>query len=152
MGINGTPRKRFHKWKFVVEIEGVSFAGFQSVSGLEVEIATVSISEGGSMIPNKSPGRATFAKITLSRGATSDRDLYDWYLEVARIAANVGQPDPVYVRDFDIVQQDRNGEELQRWRVFGAWPSKFSAGDWDNESDEFRIESVELEIDRFDLV
>ena len=30
--------------------------------------------EGGSLIPNKSPGRLTFSDVTLERGATQDRD------------------------------------------------------------------------------
>ncbi len=152
MGINGTPRARFHKWKFVVEIEGIAYAGFQNAGPLEAETATLAISEGGAMIPDKSPGRVTFQPITLTRGATNDRDLYNWFLEVAKVSADTGEDDPIYKRDIDIVQQSRSGAELQRWRVFGCYPKKFSAGDWDNESDEFRVESVELEIDRFDLV
>ncbi len=40
----------------------------------------------------------------------------------------------------------------RRWSLFQAWPIKFVAGDWDNESDENVIESVTLTYDIFDLV
>jgi len=152
MPIQGTPRRRHHKWKFVVEIAGVAFAGFNKAGPLEVEVATVAISEGGSSIPHKSPGRSTFAKITLERGATTDRDLWDWFLEVADVAANVGLVDDDYKRDFDIVQQERDGSEIMRWRIYRAFPTKFSAGDWDNDADEYRIESVEIDFDYFEPV
>ena len=147
MAINGTPRTYYHKWKFIIEIEGIAWAGFKTCSAIEMEAATVAISEGGSVIPRKSPGRITVSKVTLERGATADNDLYSWWLEVANVAANGGEPDDAYKRDVDIVQQDRNGDELQRWRLFRAWPTKYMAGDFDNESDEFRIESVELDLD-----
>lgn len=152
MPIIGTPRKRHHRWKFVVEIAGIVSAGFQAAGPLEAESATVAISEGGSIIPHKSAGRATFAKVTLSRGATSDRDMYDWWLQTANAAANGGAVDEDLKRSFDIVQQDRDGTELRRWRIFNAFSTKFTAGDWDNESDEFVIEQVEIDYDYFDLI
>ena len=37
-------------------------------------------------------------------------------------------------------------------RCPGAWPVKFVAGSWDNESDENVIESVTLTYDFFELV
>ena len=51
----------------------------------------------------------------------------------------------------DIVQQDRNGKTLRRWSLSNAWPTKFVAGEWDNEADENVIESLTLTYDFFDL-
>ena len=152
VGIVGTPRKRHHKWKFVIEIEGIASAAFKTCSELSAEIATVAISEGGRLTPEKSAGRVTITKITLERGATSELDMWSWFREVADIAANTGLVDDEYKRDIDIVQQDRDGSELVRWRVYRAFPTKFSAGDWDNEADEFRMESVELDFDSFEPI
>ena len=50
------------------------------------------------------------------------------------------------------VQQDRGGVTLRRWPLSRAWPIKFVAGEWDNESDENVIESVTLTYDFFELV
>jgi phage tail-like protein len=151
MTIVGNPRSHFKKFKFLVSIDGVACAGFSKASSLEVECAAVSQWEGGSLIPHKSPGRLTFSDVTLERGATLDHDLFDWFQDVALTASGLGLPDPLYKRNLDVVQQDRDGTTLRRWSLYGAWPVKFVAGEWDNESDENVIESVTLTYDYFEL-
>jgi phage tail-like protein len=150
MAVIGQPRSFHKKFKFIVEIDSIAHTGFQKCSELSVEVAKVEYSEGGALIPDKSPGRLTFADITLDRGATSDQDLYTWMKQVADAAANTGLVDPKYKRNLDIVQQDRDGTALRRWRLTGAWPVKFVGGEWDNETDENVIESVTLTFDFFD--
>jgi phage tail-like protein len=151
MPVIGNPRTFHKKFKFIVEIDGLASAGFQKCSELSVEVANVQYYEGGALIPNKSPGRLTFADVTLERGATSDKDLFDWLTQVADAAANAGLNEPEFKRNLDIVQQDRDGSTLRRWSLTGAWPVKFVAGDWDNEADENVIESVTLTYDFFEL-
>jgi len=51
-----------------------------------------------------------------------------------------------------VVQLDRDGSELRRWTLYNAWPTKFNAGEWDNEADENVIEQVTLTFDYFDIV
>ena len=152
MAVIGTPRTFHKKFKYVVEIDGFTYAGFQKCSELSVEVANVQYFEGGSLIPNKSPGRLTFADVTLERGATRDHDLFDWFQDVAITSSGLGLPDVAYKRNLDIVQQDRDGVTLRRWTLVRAWPVKFVAGEWDNESDENVIESVTLTYDFFELV
>ena len=79
MTVIGNPRSFHKKFKFIVEIDDVAHAGFQKCSVLSVEVANVQYFEVGSLIPNKSPGRLTFADVTLERGATQDRNLFDWF-------------------------------------------------------------------------
>ena len=152
LAIIGNPRSFHKKFKFIVEIDDVGHAGFQKCSELSVEVANVQYFEGGSLIPNKSPGRLTFADVTLERGATQDRDLFDWFQDVAITSSGLGLTDVNYKRNLDIVQQDRDGSTLRRWSLSRAWPVKFVAGDWDNEADENVIESVTLTFDFFELV
>ena len=64
--------------------------------------------EGGSLIPNKSPGRLTFSDVTLERGATQDRDLFDWFQDVAITSSGLGLTDVNYKRNLDIVQQEHH--------------------------------------------
>lgn len=151
MPIIGTPRTFHKKFKFLVEVDQLASAGFQKASELSVEVAAIEYHEGGSLIPNKSPGRLKFSDITLERGATKDQDLFDWFSEVAEAAANAGLVEPLFKRNVDIVQQDRDGTTLRRWSLSGAWPTKFVAGAWDNEADENVIESVTLTYDFFTL-
>ena len=60
MAVIGNPRSFHKKFKFIVEIDDIGHAGFQKCSELSVEVANVQYFEGGSLIPNKSPGRPTF--------------------------------------------------------------------------------------------
>lgn len=148
----GTPRNFHKKFKFVVEIDTLGSAAFRSASELSVEAAKVEHSEGGVLIPDKSPGRLTYSDVTLERGATLDRELFDWFVEVADAAANAGLVEPNFKRMVDIVQLDRDGAELLRWRLHNAWVQKHVAGDWDNESDENVITSVTLTYDFYELI
>ena len=135
-----------------MEIDGFASTAFQKCSELASEIAKVEYSEGGVLIPDKSPGRVTFSDITLERGASRNQDMFDWYKQVTDAAANSGLVDAEYKRTVDVVQQDRDGTTLRRWRLFNAWPVKFTAGEWDNEADENNIEMVTMTYDTFDLI
>ena len=152
MALTGEPRTFHDKFLFTVEIDGVAHAGFQRCSEIRAEVAKIEHYEGGSPIPDKSPGRVTVPDVTLSRGATRDKDLYDWYLQVLDASAGTGQATPQFKRNIDVVQKDRAGNELERWRLFGAWPTAFSAGDWDNTADDHVIESLTLAYDFPSLV
>ena len=77
---------------------------------------------------------------------------FDWFQDVAINSSGLGLNDIGYKRNLDIVQQDRDGTTLRRWSISRAWPIKFVAGEWDNESDENVIESVTLTFDFFELV
>jgi phage tail-like protein len=151
MQITGSPRSFFHKHSFVVEVPGLGSAAFSSAGELSVEAAVVTHWEGGAITPYKAPGRLTFADVELERGATRDRDLYDWFVEVANAASGRGLINFRYKRSVDIVQLDRDGTTLRRWTLFGAWPTRFIAGEWDNDSDEVLLESVTLAYDYFKL-
>lgn len=150
MAVKGKPRSYFKKFLFTVEIDKFTFTGFQKCSELSADIAVIEQFEGGALTAEKSPGRVKFADVTLERGATKDLDMFKWFKEVANIAANVGAVDNQYKRNVDIVQRDRDGSELRRWRIFQAWPSKFVAGDWDNTSDSNVSESLTLTYKYFD--
>lgn len=142
--ITGQPRDFYKKFKFVVQIDNVNYAGFQKCSALEAEISKVTHREGGTLIADQSPGLVNFTDVTLERGATDDHDLWDWFEQGANVVANTGVASPNHERNLDIVQQNRDGTERKRWRVVRAWPTKFVAGEWDNDADENVIEKITL--------
>lgn len=150
MAVVGDPKSFYKRFKFLVEIDGINSAAFQTMSDLAVEVGEVVYFEGGSIIPDKTPGRLTFPNVTLERGATDDLDLFNWMREVAIASANQGLPDIVYKRNLDLVQLARDNSTLRRWSIFRAWPRRFLAGAWNNDVDENVIESVELVFDFFE--
>ena len=150
MTVKGNSTK-YKKFSFIVEVDSVESAAFAKCSELSVEIEKVEQWEGGKLTPHKSPGRLTFSDITLERGATADKDLYNWFADVAKTSSGLGLNEPDYKRNIDTVQLDRDGSELRRWTVYNAWPTKFVAGDWDNSAGENLVESVTLTYDHFEI-
>ena len=148
----GEPLDVFAKHNFVIEIDGIRRAGFKSCSGLEAEVTVVETHEGGRSIPHKSPGKQKFPNITLERGVTTDRDLYDWFEETAKMATGRGLKGAEQKRTFDVVSLDRDGSERRRYTVHQAFPVKFVAGDFDGESEtDPQVESIELAIDFWEI-
>lgn len=147
----GKARKYYDRFKFLVEIDGITQAGFQKAGPLEGSVEVTEHWEGGALLPDKSPGRGKFEDITLEYGATDNLELYEWFRSVLDAAQEAGGADPAdYKRNLSIVQLDRAGNEVQRWNVYGAWPTKFRAGEWDNTSSEKLIRQVVLAIDYYE--
>ena len=153
MPVFGAPRSFHNKFKFLFAIDRISYAGFQKVSEISAELATIAHYEGGTLVADKSPGRLTFPPITAERGSTQDLELYNWFEEGAKASAGLGgqgRIDPLYKRMAELVQLDRNDAVLQRWTLHEAYCSKFVAGEWDNNSDEKVITSVTIEYKFFE--
>src|SRR4029453_17095157 len=70
----------YRNFRFVVDIDG-NRAGFTSVSGLAAEAEVIEYREGwdGLTSTRKLPGRVKYPNVTLRRGATPDRFLWDWW-------------------------------------------------------------------------
>jgi len=140
----------YSKADFIIEIEGIRRAGFKSCSELSVELSVVALSEGGRRTPHKKPGKLTFADLTLDRGMTDDRYLYDWMEEVAALATGKGVVTSEVKRTFDVVALDRDNSERRRWTIFNAFPIKWAADGFDADSDtDATIESVTFAFDYF---
>jgi len=152
MPVFGTPRTYHKKFKFVVEVDGLGYAGFQDCSELAAELAVVEQWEGGgTRAAAKDAGRLTYPNITLTQGATQDLELWEWFRECADAVADGGIIEPYYKRTADIVQLDRDNSELMRWRLQEAWIRRFVAGQWDNTADENVMRSIEVVHSYFDL-
>lgn len=156
MPVIGQPRLIHGKFKFVVEIDDFQAAFFTTCSELAVETEVVTYREGGALIPIQEPGLATFPAVTLTRGTSQDQDFHAWMLQVVDASAGIqdsfGENSPTFKRNLSIVQRDRDNTELLRYNLFGVWPSRLSAGDWDNSASEVVIESLVLQFDFFQRV
>ena len=163
----GAPRKLTDK--FLFRLEGGPFngsdTGFTTMSELKSSVETVAHRQGGSLIPDKSPGVGTFDPITLTRGATTDiHALCAWYNLVLNGAAQTslrqggakgaGAADELFYKStIDVVQTDRGHNAIKRWRLFNAWPSELVGIDGlDNNASERAMESLTIEFDYFELV
>ena len=137
----------FPRYNFLVEIEGIKRAGFATVTGLEEESEVREYREGGdNTTVRKLAGLNSFAPIVLEMGSTFDTELWDWRQKIKKKGAQ-GNRKPI-----SIVQQDESRNEVKRWNVFDAWPSKFTAPEFDASSSDNAVESVEIQHEGLDLV
>jgi phage tail-like protein len=131
------------KYSFRVEIDGISVASFKKAGPLKSTQEVIEENEGGSLSPQKDPGKIKYEDITLERGVTDNEELWSWYKTF--IDGN-GEK-----KDLAIVQTDRAGTEIRRWEIFEAFPTEFQAGDWDADASENTVEMMTLSIDSFKL-
>lgn len=143
----GTPVQWYDTFMFLVEIDGIVRAAFETCSELAIEAANVAYFEGGRRHAHNSPGRVTFPEITLTRGATNDYDMYNWMKETYDAASGVGLDTPDIFRTFDIIQMNLKREEVERYTVFDAYSRRFSAGEWNNNEDAKRINTSVVQPD-----
>lgn len=148
-GYVGEVRRFHHKYRWYLQASDFERAAFMDCSELAAEVAKIEHWEGGGLTPYREPGRTTFSDITLTRGVTDDRDLYDWFLLVVDAGANAGVDIPWFKKDIDIVQLSRSGITQYRWQILGAWPTKISVGEWNNDEDGLTMESITLTFDLF---
>src|SRR5262245_35384979 len=111
----------FAAFNFLLDIDGLTgVTGFSECTGAETEQDVIEYREGGEpRYMRKRQGLAKFGDITLKRGFTTSRELWEW-----RESALNGY---VIRRDGHIVLRDEAGNEALRWKFTEAWPSKYSA-------------------------
>ncbi|MGH3011631.1 MAG: phage tail protein [Gaiellaceae bacterium] len=139
-----TRRDPFKNFSFLAEIDGVAAAAFSSVSGLAAEAEVIEYRELGGLQSIKLPGRIRYPNVTLRRGLTTSRDLWDWWQTVSD-----GRPQR---RGVLIVLLDDAGQPVLRWSLREAWPVKWELSELDASKNEVAIETLELAHEGLELV
>jgi len=133
----------FRNFNFLVEIHGITQAGFTDCSGFSASNDPIEYREGGHVTsPRKLPGMTKYSNITLKWGLTDSRELYDWFRDVVN-----GKIDR---RNGSIIVRDLDGTPKARWDFYDAWPTKFDHPDFSAKSNEVAIETLELVVERLE--
>ncbi len=135
--VTGTRVDPYRGFNFLVEIDGITQAGFQEVSGLDVSSAPVDYREGAD--PNhtrKLSGLNTYSAITLKRGITDSEELWNWMKTVID-----GKPQR---KNGSIVLRDDTGVEKIRWNFLEAWPSKWTGPALNASTAAVAVETLEI--------
>lgn len=149
----GVPRRFDLKYNFKVIIDFVGEMDFTTCSEVAVTTGEATLWQGGSIIPVKEPTRLTFTDITLERGCSRDVDLYDWLIDTSDAALNASRMlAENYKRNAQVWQRNRMGIPVETVLLHGCWVKEYSAGDWSNDADEFRIERLVMGYDYFQRV
>ncbi len=124
-------------YNFLVEIDGITQAGFQEVSGLDVSTDSVDYREGADPAHvRKLPGIHKYGAITLKRGITDSSELWKWRMTVVSGKAER--------KNGSIILLDSSGTERIRWNFFMAWPSKWTGPSFNASSAAVAIETLEI--------
>jgi len=133
----GERRDPYRNFRFRVEIEGIQQAGFREVSGFDASLDVVEYREGNEIITTrKLPGLVKYGNITLKWGVTDSMDMYKWIEDC--ISGNVER------KTVTIIAIDEEGGDVATWQVIEAWPTKYSAADFNATASEVAIETLEL--------
>jgi phage tail-like protein len=132
----------YRNFNFLVEIDGITQAGFSDVSGLSADNTPIEYREGGmTTMVHKLPGLTKYSNITLKWGLTDSRELYDWFHDVTQgtITRKTGS---IVVNDIDGVT------EKVRWNFYNAWPTKWTGPTFTAKGNDVAIDTLELAVER----
>ena len=132
------PLVGFH---FAVDISGVITGYFTECSGLGSEHEVIEhkvVTEKGTEVVLKIPGRLKWENITLKRGITSSMDIWVWRKEVE--SGNVDSAR----RDGSIIMFDQTLKEVARWNFLRAWPVKVTGPQPKSDSNEIGVEELTI--------
>jgi phage tail-like protein len=128
----------YGQYNFLVEIDSVTRAGFTEASGLTIDTDAMDYREGADKTHNvrKLRGLTKYTNISLKRGYTQDKELWNWYK--ATINGSVER------RSLEVALLNENRDEVLRWRVSEAWIAKMDMGPFNATTSEAAIETIEL--------
>lgn len=141
---DGSRKNPYLNFNFLVEIDDFAKAGFNKCSGLEKKVNTVEYRDGGdNNSKRKEPSWVDFPPITLSRGMSQDKDLINWANKTMNLDG-AWSTSVIAKRDMTITLHDAKHDPVRRWNVYECFVSNYKFGDFDAESDDYMIETVEI--------
>ena len=128
----------YRGYNFVLEIDRVPKGAFSEVGGLTADGDAVDYREGTDLQPNvrKLMGLRKFTNLTLKRGYTQDKALWQWYTNIMNGVADR--------RNVTIVLMNEARQPVLRWHAENAWINKIEGPAFKASGNEVAMESVEL--------
>ena len=124
-------------FNFLVEIDNVTVAGFSECSGINTETDAIEYRTGDTDITvTKLPGLKKFGNITLKRGFTAGKELWEWRKKVLD-----GKTER---QSGSIVLQNEARQEALRWTFREGWPRKWEGPTFNAKTNEVAIETLEI--------
>jgi len=136
----------YRSFQFLVEIDGIANARFQEVGGIDATTDVTEYREGGDLLgTRKFPGQTKHSNLSLKRGYTDDKTLYTWFEDVM-----TGRTENIR-RNISVVQIDMAGQEVFRWNLYQAFPTKYTAPAYNAKGNDLSIETLEVAYERMEM-
>jgi phage tail-like protein len=131
----------------LLEIDGVGVvANFNSVSGVSSEVEIVDnpyVTDQGKVYIGKLPGKPKTPTVTLKRGLTGAKELWEWHKAVMG-----GNPDR---RSGSVIMMNTMGEEQLRYNFNNAMLSKLSLSEGGATTSGVQVEEATLSCETLEL-
>lgn len=135
----GDRKDPYRQFRFRVEIDGITQAGFQDVTFSDTTTDSVEYREGNEPpIFRKLSGLTKYGNITLKWGITDTMDLYNWRKKVIDTGAATAR------KNMSIILIDEAGADKARWDIVNAWPTKYTPPTFNAKGNEVAIEALEI--------
>jgi phage tail-like protein len=116
--------------RFLFEVDGVEIGIFREVTGLQVTVNVVEISEGGqNSFTHKLPSRMTWPNIVFKRGLTQSDALFDW-LQKSSGEGFAGNSDKLTRSTGAVTAIDPIGTRLRSWEFIDVFPVRWKGPDF----------------------
>jgi phage tail-like protein len=149
MSLPGLATDGLAGYHFAIEIDGVTIAQFQEVSGITSELDVIDLKENtkdGKYILHKLPGNRKPPTITLKRAKGVSMDLWDWHQQIYQGKVKDAR------KNGSIVLHDYSYGEVSRYNFVNAWPSKVSMSSLKAGSNELLMEEVTIVCEELERV
>lgn len=122
-------------------------AGFQEVSGLNLEITIAEYRNGNEKdnAPRKITGMYKVGDVTLKRGVIGALDLYEWLDQVRN-----GSQDALRTITIQLQNEDHSAV-VQTWKLLNARPTKYTAPTFNGKGTDVAMEELVLAAERLEL-
>lgn len=137
MAATGTRNDPYSAFNFLVEIDGVTVAGFSEASGLTAESDIIEYRVGAEdFTVRKLPGLKKFTQISLKRGYTDSKELWAWRKKVLD-----GKTER---QSGSVVLLNEARQPALRWNFREGWPNKWEGPTFNAKTNEVAIEHLEI--------
>ncbi|NIP99856.1 phage tail protein, partial [candidate division KSB1 bacterium] len=118
---------------------------FREVSGISLEMEEETVTEGGENgFVHKLPVRAKYSDLVLKRGKLVDSAILKWCQKAIQDYEIL--PTTIFVK---LLNEEH--EPLKTYTFFNAWPKKWNISDFNAESSELVVETLELAFQYFTM-
>jgi phage tail-like protein len=135
----------FRTFNFRLEIANTAVAGFSECSGLTFDTDPVEYREGNDprLSVKKLMGLRKFGHITLKRGYTTNKELWNWYKNILSGVADR--------RDGAIILMDEQHNDVMRWNWTDGWITKYQGSTFNAHANEVSIEQIDLAVEHVEI-
>lgn len=129
-------------FRFSVSIDDTVDAAFSEISGLDTEMATETIEEGGeNRFSYTLPTRGTHGNLVLKRGILDgSTGLFRW----CRDAMEQGLAKTLTLKTINVSLLDMANQPVLSWKVLDCWPVKMNVSPLDAKNGDVVVETLEF--------